>query len=158
MDNSQHIAVPFSLMDDTLTFVALSSFLAKRATDELEMRQAQQRKAAELSATLPDLLIQAGLIDGRQKQAAAAMLGGHPETVQLLTLMIEKFAELNKAITKSGADLGVGVNEDGNTRLAPTTNGHGSDTSLDSPFIGGRYPHRSESDKVLMRAREFMRP
>jgi hypothetical protein len=133
------------LLDDVLKFVEVSSFGMKRAMDEIDVHRTQQKKAADLQPALLDKLLAMGLVAGHQKQAAAAMLGSHAETLNLFNALAEKYASLH---TQKAAKDGLGNGVDPKTAgVAPTQPDNDSTTS---PWVGRHTGEKKASDLAIL--------
>lgn len=146
------VQLPVSLLGDTLGFVELASHVVKRALDTVAVYEQMQKRASELVAPLLDLMVEKGVIAEKQKQAAAAMLHSHPESLQLLKSAVDKLVEERQKQNKTAGDLGRGVDADVlTTNGKPRPTKQGEYNSLESPFVGERTSALKESDKVLLR-------
>lgn len=138
-------ATQHNLLDDLLKYVEISSFGMKRALDEIDVHRAQQKKASDLQTPLLDKLLAMGLVAGHQKEAAAAMLGSHPDTLNLFNSLVEKYAALR---TEKAAKDGLGSGVDPKTAgVTPTTPEHDSTTS---PWVGRHTGEKKASDLAIM--------
>ena len=135
-----------NIIPKMLQYVQVSSVLGKRALDELAKKQAAEKRAADQIPALTDILVQAGVINADQKQAAAQMLGDHASTQALLKTAVSCITKLKTASTKTAGDIGQGVSD-------PTKQGaaRADDWSLTSPFCGQRTSEKKASDLALER-------
>jgi len=131
-------------IDNTLKFVEIGSFGMKRACDEIEVHRSMQKKASDLTGPVLDLMIKTGAVREDQRAAAAAMLGSHAETLQLLKNAVD---ELHKERLKKGSDLGKGVDEKqaGLNGSVPTDY-----DSLNDPFVGRKTSQKKASDMAML--------
>lgn len=140
-----HPATQPNLLDDVLQYVEITSFGMKRAMDEIDVHRQQQKKAADLQPPLLDKLLAMGLVAGHQKQAAAAMLGSHAETLNLFNALTEKYAALR---TEKAAKDGLGGGVDpAAAGLGPVTPASDSTTS---PWVGRHTGEKKASDLAIM--------
>lgn len=130
------------LLDGTLQFVELGSFTVKRACDELTVHRSMQKKASELAPEVLDLLVKTQAVQPGQKSAAAAMLGSHAETLQLLKSAVEELHKARGQLTKRAGDLGRGVDD----RPA----GEPAYDSLSDPFVGRKTSQKKASDLAIL--------
>jgi len=128
---------------NSLRFVELGSFVVKRACDELIVHRGLQKKASDLAPEVLEIMIKTGAVREEQRQAAAAMLGSHAETLQLTKWAVE---ELYKARTtnKVAGDLGTPVDD-------PEKRGQGDYDSLTDPFIGRQTSQKKASDHAILK-------
>lgn len=134
MAQGNNVTVPRSFLDDTVRLVELASYTIKRAGEENNVHKAAQQKAAQLRGPLLEDLLRSGLVAPGAKQAAAAMLGSHAETLNLLKAAADMIVELSRQqAAKTAGDLGQGVDD-------PRT-----------PALGGPTgaPGDRESDSIL---------
>lgn len=127
-----------------LNFVQVASILSKRALDELSKKQAAEKKASAMVGTLTGHMIQSGVIDSNQKQAAEQMLSSHDQTMALLKNAVDKIAELKQSNIKKASELGVPEGE-------PRSNAADPEWSLKSPFVGARSSEKKASDMAFMK-------
>lgn len=144
----QHINVPANFLDNVVDYVEVSSLATKKALDEVAVHRQSHEKAAALVDPLLKRMLEVGVIDGTDKEAAEVMLQSHDTTLQLLKAAVDKLAE-----TKSSG----GVPEPG--RATDDPNGHskqGSDQgdydSLTNPVVGARSQFVKASDLPLLKA------
>lgn len=138
-------------LDNVLTMVEVGSTTVKRAMDEVIVHRQAQKRAADLSGALLEHMVASGVIAGHQKEAAAAMLGSHAETMQLLKSAVDKIAELRKQVNaKTAGDLG--TPESG--RTVAGTPGY---NSLTNPHVGAKTAELKESDLPLLKAAGMVR-
>jgi|SRR5215471_19913328 len=137
--------------DTALQFVELASFVVKRGCDELIVHRGLQKKASDLAPETLETLVKTGAVREEQRQAAAAMLGSHAETLQLLKWAAE---ELYKARTaKNAGALGEPVDD-------PERNGHGKNgyDSLADPFVCRPTSQKKASDIAILKVLDDPRP
>lgn len=151
------ITVPAAVLDNVVGFIELSSMTTKRALDEIGVHRAAQEKAAALRPALLDHMLKSKVVQAHQKEAADAMLGSHPESLQLLKAATDKIVELNAEIqrlkaggTKQAGDLGAGV-DGGEVGVAAggSFQGTGEYNSLTHPIVGEKTAFVRESDRKL---------
>lgn len=129
-------------IDGTLQFVEVASFGMKRACDELIVHRSMQKKASDLAPELLSLMLKTGAVRNDQKDAAAAMLGSHAETLQLLKSAVEELhKQKTQSLTKKAGDLGTGVDDN---------NKPGYD-SLTSNYVGRKTGEKKASDMAILR-------
>lgn len=134
-----------NFLDDVLSYVEITSFGMKMAMDENDVHRQQQKRAADLQAPLLDKLLAMGLIQPHQKQAAAAMLGSHAETLGLFNNLAEKYASLRtEKVAKDGLGGGVDPKVAG---VAPTTLESDSTTSA---WVGRHTGEKKASDLAIL--------
>lgn len=141
-----------AFVDTTIKFVEIGSHLVKKAMDEISVHRQAQKRAADLRTPLLDYMIQKGVINANQKEAAAAMLGSHAETLQLLRAATDKIAEFEAAERARPAGLGEGVEvkEAGLAEALPI-GADGSYDSVNDPIVGRRTSEKKASDYALAR-------
>lgn len=151
MNKNANMIVPASLLDSTLQFINIASLTAKRAIDEVEVHRNAQKRAADLVPPLLEHMVAGGVIDGRRKEAAAAMLGSHAETLQLLKAAVDKLIEKDRELTKLSHDrLGEGVDPASIGLAGGSGRSNGQNyNSLEDPMIGRRTSEIRESDRPL---------
>lgn len=132
--------------EGTLKFVQLASFTAKRACDELVVHRSMQKKASDLAPEVLELMVKTGAVQPDQRDAAAAMLGSHAETLNLLKYAVE---ELHKARTgeKQAGDLGRAEND-------PDAPPPGSYDSLNDCVVGRQTSLKKASDLAMLKVLE----
>ena len=124
---------------NVLRYVEVSSTLNKRAMEQLQAREAVEKRASAKVPGLVDRMLQLNLLRPTQKQAAAAALGSHDATMDLLEGALAKIADLQKAAAvKSAGDLGSASGESTGETLAA------------SPFVGARTSALRQSDLTLL--------
>ncbi len=141
------VPVPTAFIDGTLNFVAVSSAFAKRASDDLAVHEQQQQKAAELRPALLTYLVDAGLVEPAAKQAVDAMLGSHPETLNLLKAAAERLVKAEQELAKR-ATLGKAASDRDGLGHDRQDDGTTYD-SLKDPFLGRRTTQKKASDLAL---------
>lgn len=154
---SQQITIPSALLDGAVRYIEISSLTVKRALDEVDVHRQAQQKAAALRPQVLECMMSAGVVAPSSKEAAAMMLGGHSETLQLLKRAVDIIATLKAQVKTAEADgtgvdpssVGVGAvagpNGSGATKVA------GDYNSLTDPFVGRKTSFVKESDRSLMR-------
>lgn len=160
MNTNNTISVPSAMLDQVVHYVEVSSLLGKRALDEVEVHRQSQKRASDLRGPLLDYMVEVGVVSGQQKEAAAAMLGSHAETLQLLKAAVDKLAAFKKHVKTAGDEPGQAVDAAGN----PASNGaaphakegslpltkEGEYDSLNDPFVGRHTSFIKESDRKLL--------
>lgn len=146
--STKFLNVPADLVDGFVDYVEVANTYATKTASELNVHRAAQEKAAALRDPLVEHMLKLKLIEPGQKQAAAAMLGSHPETMQLLKSATDKIAALQAenaklSRTKTAGDLGSGVDD-------PTT-AEGQYNSITDSRVGHKTAELKESDRVLMK-------
>lgn len=145
MSQPATVAVPATLLDDTLRFVEISSLAVKRAMDENDVHRAQQKKATDLQPPLLEKLLAMGLVAKHQEKAAAAMLGSHAETLNLFNALVEKYAALKtEKVAKDGLGSGVDPKQAGLGPDAPPAD------STTSPWVGRHTGEKKASDLAIL--------
>ena len=134
------------LAKDILHFIAVSSALTKRALDEVAVHRTTQEKAASMRQEIVDLMIRNGTVGEQYKQAAAAMLGSHPETLSLLKMASEKIAVMHEQLASRISEMGQSVEPSGSEKTAYD--------SINDPYVGRRTSQLKQSDLALMRVLE----
>lgn len=134
-------------LDNTISFVEVSSAFTKRAADELGVHRQAQEKAASLRPALLQQMLSAGVVASHQKEAAEVMLGSHAETMSLLKAAVDKIVDLNKQLgEKTAQDLG-GPEKKGSAGLGgPNTSTY---DSLTDPHVGRKTSEKKASDRAL---------
>lgn len=134
------------LATQAVTYMGISSAFTKRALEELQVRRSAQKRAADLRDGLVDYLTATKLIRPTEKDAAAAMLGSHAETMTLVRNLAERLVSVQQAKTA----------EAGSPAEDPTGAAQmdGSHPSLNGPFVGARTTEKKASDHVLARIME----
>lgn len=132
---AQHFS---GVIDASLKFVELASHTVKRAGDEITVHRQQQKRAADLAAPVLNLLVSTGAVRAEQRDAAAAMLGSHAETLSLLKTAVERLAEARQ---KKAGDLGDGVDD-----AQPTT----AYDSLADSYAGRKTSQKKASDLAIL--------
>ena len=146
MNTQNNVVVPSALLDNTIQFVEVSSMMAKRAYDEVQVHRQAQKQASDLAGPVLDFLLKAGIVAPNQKEAAAAMLGSHATTLSLLKSAGEKIVELKGIVKKAGdGELGEPAGEGSGPAQA------GDYNSLTSCFVGEKTAKLKESDKALLK-------
>lgn len=137
-----------NFLDTAVSYIEVTSAFTKRAADEITLHRQGQEKAASMRPTVLKLMLDNNVIAPQQKEAAEAMLGGHAETLGLLSSAVEKIAELNAIIEKSKTGLG-GPDDSGtgSTKKAGD-NGEAYD-SLGDNFVGRPTSEKKASDRAL---------
>lgn len=130
-------------LDNTVTFVEVSSAFTKRAADELGVHRQAQVKAASLRPSLLQHMLDNKVVTEQQKEAAEVMLGSHAETMNLLKAAVDKIVELNgKLAEKTASNLG-GPEKTASKKDAPTYD------SLTDPIVGRKTGEKKASDIAL---------
>lgn len=134
-------------LDNTITFVELSSAFTKRAADELGVHRQAQTKAASLRPSLLQHMLDNKVVTEAQKEAADAMLGSHAETMNLLKAAVDKITELNKQLAeKTASNLGGPEKKAG---AGGNAEDGGTYDSLTDPFVGRKTGEKKASDRCL---------
>lgn len=156
MNTNTYITVPSSLLDNMIRYVEVSSFLGKRALDEIEVHRRAQKRASDLRGALLNYMIDVGVVAKHQKEAAAAMLNSHAETMQLLKSAVDKLVAFKSGRAKSAGDNGEAV-DPGSLGLnggyvpgnGPLTK-EGEYDSLNDPVVGRKTSFVKASDRPLL--------
>lgn len=140
--NPQHFQ---QFIDGTLKFVEVASFGMKRACDELVVHRSMQKKASDLAPEVLAFMLKTGAVREDQKDAAAAMLGSHAETLQLLKSAVDELFKLRSGqAQKKAGDLGRGV-DDPNAKQA------GDYDSMTDPHVGRKTSQKKASDLAILK-------
>jgi hypothetical protein len=136
-------------------FVELSSFALKKAGDQISMFTTDREKAAAAAGPLLELMVSEGLVVPEEKQGAAAMLGNHSDTLQLLKFAVDKLLAARSDLTKQGSSLGQGT-DDGKPAGKPgSVKTAAAYDSLTSPVVGLSYvDEKKASDLALLKILE----
>lgn len=147
---SSTIPVQKTILDNVVSFVEVSSLMAKQALDEITVHRQGKEKSAALVPPLLAHMLQHNIVLPHQKTAAEGMLGAHDTTLQLLKAASDKIVELNAEIatlktgkTKRAGDLGEGVGDSGI--------GDGEFNSLTHPIVGEKTAQVKQSDIPFLR-------
>lgn len=139
-------------LDKVVGFVGTASICAKRACDEVAVHRAMQKRASDAAPAILELLLKSGAVRAEQRDAAAAMLGSHAETLALLKSAVERLEKLEteKAAAavppppvKQAGDLGRSV-----PGTAPAGSGY---DSLNDNYLGRRTSQPKASDLAMLR-------
>jgi hypothetical protein len=127
------------LIDGALNVTEVGSFCIKRACDEIVVHRQMQKRAADVAPQVLALMVKTGAIRKDQEKEAAAMLGGHAETLRLLFNAVEKLAERQE---KRAGDLGHGVDDPAQQRAYD---------SLTYPVVGHKTSQKKASDAAILK-------
>ena len=133
-----------SLYEDVLNFVGAASVGMKRATDELSVHRAQQKKAASVAPDVLQHLIDARLLAPHQKEAGAAMLAEHAGTLALLKKAVDRVTALEAEHREKKA-----ASEPGHAESE--TGGAPAYDSRTDPYAGRRTSQKKASDEAILR-------
>lgn len=146
------IALPDDVLQDALDYVQVSSATVKKAIDELSVHRQGQKAAASLRPAILEHMLEQQVIRPEEKEAAAAMLGSHPETLGLLKNAIDMIARY-RGQTKAAGESGAAVDPK-RAGVEPGPGDPGDYDSLKDPFVGRRTSVKKASDMALARILE----
>jgi len=92
------------IQKNALHLVEVASQGFENALDQIAIHQLAQQKAASLAPSILQTMLEGGLIPVKDKEAAAAMLGSHAETMSLLKNACDDLAAANALIKKAGLE------------------------------------------------------
>ena len=134
------------LAAQAVEFVAASSALTDRLMGEVQSNRAEKQAAAQKLNAVLGRMLETGCVAPHQKQAAAAMLEDHSQSLDLLVNAVNKMQSYKQASEKAASDLGQAVTEKeaGVSTPAATTD------SLNGPYVGRRTSEKKASDLAIL--------
>lgn len=126
-----------------IQYIAATSALTDRLLGDTQRYRSQEKSAAAKQSTVLDLMLRQGCAGQHEKQAAAAMLADHGQTLDLLVNAINKVAEYRGQIEKVASELGQPVSD-------PAVKTAGYD-SLNDPYVGRHSSQKKASDLAILR-------
>jgi N-acetylmuramoyl-L-alanine amidase CwlA len=134
------------LAAQAVEFVAASSALTDRLMSEVQSNRAEKQAAAQKLNAVLDRMLETGCVAPHQKQAAAAMLEDHSQSLDLLVNAVNKMQSYKQASEKAASDLGQAVTE---KEAGVSTSGSSTD-SLNGPYVGRRTSEKKASDLAIL--------
>ena len=127
-------------------FVAASSALTDRLMGEVKSNRAEKQAAVGKLDAVLDRLLETGCVAPHQKQAAAAMLDDHSQSLDLLVNAVNKMQQYKQASEKAASDLGQAVTE----KEAGVNSSVSAPDSLNGPYVGRRTSEKKASDLAIL--------
>ena len=134
------------LAAQSVEFVAASSALTDRLMGEVKSNRAEKQAAAQKLNAVLDRMLETGCVAPHQKQAAAAMLVDHSQSLDLLVNAVNKMQSYKQASEKAASDLGQAVTE----KEAGVSTSTSAQDSLSDPYVGRRTSEKKASDLAIL--------
>lgn len=134
------------LAAQAVEFVAASSALTDRLMSKVQSNRAEKQAAAQKLNAVLDRMLETGCVAPHQKQAAAAMLEDHSQSLDLLVNAVNKMQSYKQASEKAASDLGQAVTE----KEAGVSTSVSSMDSLNGPYVGRRTSEKKASDLAIL--------